>query len=654
MNPITKWELLHPSLGWSVQPYAHEWCYAGGFVTVGLGAGYTPFNVYSLGEGKIALEVAMHNPDKNLYLNSHTGDAMMIWHDYDNYTSDQIGPEQSFKLVNLGEGKIALQATAGNWAGQYLSGVSGGWYPEQFDYGFGHLQGGSGPIGAAQTFAVTGDQLPILLITNDGHYLHLEDRDLGALNLNGANMQGAFLNGANLSAVTSWTGANFTGAHLQRANLNGHSLAGAIFDGADFTGTDLRQCTASQNAKMTKAILHDAKLTKLDLTGAHVQGAQFTGKADLGEVIFAGADLTGADFTDANLTGADFRGAILTGATFTRAAVTKADFRGAHLQGAKFIHVDLSVATFDPVPDFTRTTTNRTIFDGSIVPYAALGLNWSYLDLRRASLVGLPTNLDGLDATQALLPDDLNLAKSSLKRAQFTGCQMYGINLTKADLDHATLTGARLKQATLVDANLSKADLSNAYLIAEESVGSSSAKPSAAIASGAFMINTVLDGAYCDGVDFEGALFLSHLSYGGGGKATAVRATMNQTKFNNAVCVGALFDQAQLAGADFGSAVLVVASMQGAKLIPSTGNPETDASLYKADIRGLQAAGANMDRLDMRGATVSTEQGTFTNNYIDFYGNPVNVALRYGKTVLGNTTSGTVCPDGELGPCKQC
>ena len=54
-----------------------------------------------------------------LYWNSHDltkavhNAGMALWDDVDGYYSTSIGPEQTFKLINMGAGRLALQMTAG-------------------------------------------------------------------------------------------------------------------------------------------------------------------------------------------------------------------------------------------------------------------------------------------------------------------------------------------------------------------------------------------------------------------------------------------------------------------------------------------------------------------------------------------------------------
>jgi uncharacterized protein YjbI with pentapeptide repeats len=247
-----------------------------------------------------------------------------------------------------------------------------------------------------------------------------------------------------------------------------------------------------------------------------------------------------------------------------------------------------------------------------------------------------------------------------LTGASFRGTQMFEIQLHSANLQGANLANAQLKGAKLNGANLAMANLDSAWLIAEQAGDEGTAlaldQLEAAVATDAFMFNTVLDGAHCDGVDFSGASFVTAASLGSQ-RASAVGASMNFAKFAGASVVRAVFDGAQLSASDFSGATMVGASLQdnGAQpteLTPSSDVTHTPASIYQADIRGTNFTGANMDGLDMRGAITSASGGEFRHIYKDFHGQPVPVAFDYGATVLGNTTSSTTCPDGSSGPCS--
>lgn len=624
MNPITKWSFNSETLGYA-ESFYYEYYYAGGLAVVCVGGGgqTSDFNVYNLGGGLVAIQ----DPFANWYWSSRYDDNLMLW-DYNdhNYVSDHIGDEQKFRLINRGHGQISLQAAAGPHNGKYLQAVSGGWYPVNFGFGNGTLKW----TGEGSLFKVGGDLLPILIITNSARDLDLSGADLSGLNLDNADLTNAIFKNANFTKVQSFHNAQFVNANLQQAKFDGQCLSGANFTQADFTGTDLTRILPSP------AQLSHAKLIKANLKGV-----------DLSKSNLAYANLTGAILDGANLSGADLTGAVFTGASL---AGTKLD--GAIMHNTVFDQCDLTHASFAYPPDFSRTEQARTSFVQAVVPFKVLGSNWSYLELSEARITDIPDAVTALNANYALLPDGLDLSKKDLRSATFVGTRMYEIQLQNANLEKAQLAHARLKGAKLTGANLAMANLDSAYLISENALTSGDpVKHESAVADDAFLINTNLTGSFCDGVDFSGSLFMSYAGLDPDGKASANGAAMNLAKFNNAVLIQAVFDNAQLGGSDFSDANMAGASFKQAQLIPSTQPPNPDASFHGADIRGTDCTGANMDGLDMRSAKVSTDQGEFSQVYKDYYGNPIPVMLSYSATILGNTTSGTTCPDGSRGPC---
>jgi hypothetical protein len=119
------------------------------------------------------------------------------------------------------------------------------------------------------------------------------------------------------------------------------------------------------------------------------------------------------------------------------------------------------------------------------------------------------------------------------------------------------------------------------------------------------------------------------------------------------VLVEANFDGAHCAGASFSGAVLVAATFRKAQLAPQQQPPHKPASVYKAILLGTNFDEANMDGLDMADASVASAPGNFTHNYEDFDGKlTIFLNVDYEKTIYGETTSGTTCPDGTSGPCK--
>jgi uncharacterized protein YjbI with pentapeptide repeats len=659
MSAITTWTFSQPngSTSYNFGIYANDYGDAGGFVIVGYGSTATPFQVFNLGNGNVAIMAMVTDQSGNSYpnyWNSHyalvggSGNTgMMTWNSggsdpyepSNNSDGTGLASEQMFTLWNLGYGNIALQALGGEFQNQFLCGTLGGWYPTEFGLGVGSFIASSGEV----AIHVDGDQLPILIISGSGYHLDLAGAELGALNLDYFNMQHCNLAGADLSQTTGWQTTDFTNATLDGANLDGRDLGGATWTNATFNGSDLRQIYSAQNCAMEGAVFDGANLAGVHFDNSSLQGASFIG-----------ATLDGANFFGAHLEGAHFDGATLNGTIFN----------GAYMQGTTFNGCDLSTAAFDPQPDFTRAASGRTTFQNATVPYSLIAQNWSWLDLTGATITGLPKEIDGLVADGALLPDGLVLQNIDLSGASFVGTRMYGINLTGANLAGAILSKALLKGAFLQGANLTNANLDSAWLIAEQTgettpPASRAAFVTAAEAAkldGAFMFNTVLDAAHCDAVDFTGVYFLTAPSLGVGQRASAIGAYMNYANFGGeAWLLQAVFDGAQLSGANFDDAHLVGASFRdydgGATELGPTQFYGAAASISDADIRGTDFTGADMNGCDMEQATCSTGPDSISQTFTGYDNQQVTVAFNFGPTLLGNTTTSTTCPSGKLGPC---
>jgi uncharacterized protein YjbI with pentapeptide repeats len=233
---------------------------------------------------------------------------------------------------------------------------------------------------------------------------------------------------------------------------------------------------------------------------------------------------------------------------------------------------------------------------------------------------------------------------------------MYGIQLQGANLHGAKMTDALLKSARLNNANLTLADLSRAWLIVEDATPRTPVgQLEAANLTNAFMFNTVLDEAHCDGVDFSRANFSTSTSLGAQ-PASAVNAYMNDAKFNDTWVAGAIFNGAQLSGANLANAHLIGTSFQnnGARateFTPSIRSIGIAASIVMADVKGTNFTGANMDGLNMDGATVATVGNFFGQQFTGYKNAPVTVSFNYGPTAFGNTTANTTCTDNKSGPC---
>lgn len=576
-----------------------------------------------------------------------------------------ITPQGTFGLENLGGGFVAIK-----YQGNYLS-VDQNWH----DWYFNIIAPEGGPPDANKTFNTGHPHFHILLISGsgvglgltgqnfaDGGYIHsISDTDFTGANLTNANLStlpdlsvasckfnGATLTGAILKGVQNLNKATWTSAilaHTDLSNVDPNGVTGIDFSTlekeqqVDLTGATLsngKPLSANLNygaANFNHANLTQAIMDHIKCVGAHFRKATLTG-----------ANLTGADLSNADLTGANLTGAILAGTTLT----------GATLSGAIFDHCDLSTTIFGPEPKFGTSVDTRTRFRSATVPATSLGLNWSYLDLTDAKITDIPQSITNLNADQALLPEGQNLQGVDLTNASFRGTRMYGIQLQGANLHGATMTDALLKSARLNQANLTLADLSRAWLIVETATPKTPVdKLEAASLTGAFMFNTVLDQAHCDGVDFSGANFSTSLL--STKKASAVNAFMNDALFNGTWVAQAIFNGAQLSGANLAFAHLNGTSFQDSGGIATQLTPSirmgNAASINTADISGTDFTGALMDGLDMDKAIVATESGFFQKTFMGYKNARVLVSFNFEPTKFGNTTKNTTCPNGKGGPC---
>lgn len=672
------------------QPYAGGFGYAV-FDYQGGGGGEKTFNwhIVWVSDGQVALQ-ADYNQVYAWSDAGHLAPLVALTHggDHDHQRANtSYDPNGRFTLVNLKFGHIAIQRN-----GQSMS----------FRYNEVSLEGDEerkpikmvNGVGDSEMIYVVGSQFPILLLTKSAAGLSLAGQDLSAghyiQNIRDVDFSAANLNGANFSTLLdpNLAGCNFTDAHLSGAILKGcHNLNQAIWDSANLTNTDLSQVDKAGTAKINfdKANLQGATLsngqplaanfdysqarfTGANLAGANLQNLNLRG-ADFTNANLIGANLKGADLTQANLHNANLKDAHLDGANLTGARLTNArldnatlagtNLTGTHLENTKFRFCDLSSAIFSPEPIFGGSIYNRTSFFKAVnLPAARLGLNWSFLDLRGAHLTDIPKDLNGLKARRALFPDEVNLSGVSFKQANFEGAQMYYANLTESDLSGASLDNTLLKGAILTRANLSNASMKGAWLLAQAG-GNDPNKYEAAKAPGAFLINTNLDGAHCDGVDFTGVLFLTNSALSTQ-MASADGASMNRVDFSEAriICVG--FRGTQLSGAAFDEAVLMASRFPSAQITPTSDEVHSVPTMRKADLRGVQFADltqkgtsnpANLDGLDLLDATCSAKAGVCEIDYKDFYGKDSTIVVNYGPTIPGSTTSSTVCPDGKNGPC---
>jgi len=666
------------NFGPDLQAFYDEWNgnepFAGGYALAVFdsGNGTNQWNIWWLGGNQFALQSA---DAQGLYAwidggfkygailaltNGSDGDDLQPNRSYD--------PHGRYTLVNLSNGSVAILSN-----GQPLSFRHDARWMDQ---GF-NIVGTANIIQAWETLNIPqGSHFTILLITESGQGLNLAYHDLAAgayiASIEATDFSHANLSRANFSNLPTHSLAqcNFTSATLSGATLKGcQNLNQAIWAQANLSNTDLSEVDGAgtanidfSGATLTGATLSNGRplFSNYNYSGSKFVGAHLDG-AHLSNVSFVGTDFTGATLTGANLDGADLTGAILVNADLTGASLKGTLFTDTQLAGTKFNHCDLSGALFSPSPAFGRSTTNRTQFQNAVnLPVAKLGLDWSYLDLTGAMLTEIVHDLSNLNAQYTLFPDRVPFSGIKLTDAHFENAQMFYAMLNQADLGGATFDNTLLKGATLTSANLSQASLQNAWLIAEGSDNDPN-KYEAAKLSDAFLINTVMDGAHCDGVDFSGTLFLTYAGLSNT-PASANGAFMNRSTFVDAVILGVSFRGTQFAGAHFDNAILINSTFPSAQIIPTSDSVNSVPTMHNAKICGAQFADvteggtsnpANMDGLEMQGSQYSTISGTFkSTDYKDYYGNVIPLFVDFGPTVLGTTGSSTTCPDGSPGSCS--
>jgi uncharacterized protein YjbI with pentapeptide repeats len=328
------------------------------------------------------------------------------------------------------------------------------------------------------------------------------------------------------------TGANLRGANVIRANFTGATLAGADFTGATISETNFTGCNLSTTIFGTPArlVAVPGKLTvlqkatvpfstlrlawsDLDLRGATIMGlpadlsrlqaarARLDG-LDLSNKTMRNAVLTGASLTRARLNRttldyAVFFGATLTGATFAGATFVQTDLTQTNLTGTVFDGCDVTPCRFSAPPRFSRDAASLTSFKGATIDLRTLGLNWSFLDLSDATIVGLDgvTDLSGLLAESTVLTT-LDLSRRVLDGAVFRHATLRGTKFQKARLNGATLIGAACVGADFTSTLLSNCHASDADF--------SHATLDSAFFDGATLVGARLASVHANGVQFGG------------------------------------------------------------------------------------------------------------------------------------------------------
>ena len=395
-------------------------------------------------------------------------------------------------------------------------------------------------------------------------------------------------------------------------NFSHQSLAGADFTGATIIGVPF---------------------IGADLTGAHFDNAKFQG--------VPGSPTQTPDFTFANLTHATFTNALyqaptyftwstLTCADFSHGSVNRDDPNGHAVFGdeltyevrqdcrVKFRDVTMSCDFIGDWKNFdmadARVQSCRKEFSGKDFSGAMFsGVNFSGDSLDGSLFLGADLTFTNLDNTSLqCLDQPVTPNKPASRCVDMTGAQLQGAhinnaNLSGASLEHATLSdvtqdGRYTNSATLVQSHLRNVNLSNAQL--------SGVDFTLANFYGTIVANP--DGCNTASGDYKGFT---------GTCASAHKATMTDTKFNNAYLFGVDFSDAALSSVDFSQAVVVGAHFSGTEV---TTNPNGGAatSYFRAYMQGT-----NLDLFDKKFSLLAD----LSNAFYDF--------LAGGNTVIVNLSS---------------
>lgn len=363
---------------------------------------------------------------------------------------------------------------------------------------------------------------------------------------------------------------------------------------------------------------------------------------DFGCIGNACVDLSGADLSGVDLTGAKFAGSSLgstsfAGATLDRASLVKAkvnestSFLSASMKGTDFSGIDLSGNTkFSTPPAFSTDINNRTKFANATIEASIIGHDWSFLDLTGAKIKGLPKDLSGLQAREALLGElDLGAADASgaygLENASFSRSTMTGARLQYAVLINADLDGVKLQGASLVHADLTSVRLTGGANLGKDG------EHDGADLSFATILQTDMTGANLDGVK------LDHATVGYGTLFTS--ASLRGASLVEADLTGISLAGAPLEKADLRRANLTKCNLTGAKL-------GAGARLDGAALMGTDLTNADLDGTVLTDAVLATGPGSLFR--------PNSQPLAYEKTILPDTSTDatTVCPSTEAGPCS--
>jgi uncharacterized protein YjbI with pentapeptide repeats len=357
----------------------------------------------------------------------------------------------------------------------------------------------------------------------------------------------------------------------------------------------------------------------------------------------AGANLSNADLTGLDLTKApSLKGANLSGTQLAGAKLAGVNLTGANLAGTNFTGTDLTEVTFSFPLIRSADANHPTIFASCKLPYAVIGLDWSYIDLTAATITGLPTDLTGLLAVSLRLPCASKGALGDftsfvLDRANFTGATLDGANFADAKLrQKPSFANARLTGAYFTGAVLDQANFAGAAL------GGIKSTPAANFSS-AWISNCNFTQANAYGVNFAGATLIS-------GNTLTGATSLQESDFSNAYLPFADFTNANLQGAIFDGACMVGCVLAHADLTPAEEGAKT-ASLYQACLQGVDFTGTKLMGANLNNAAISNGNGQIPVSHYDENGKLIGPEPMFWRAKNFPSeaafSDATVCPNGR-------
>lgn len=420
-----------------------------------------------------------------------------------------------------------------------------------------------------------------------------------------ANLSGVVCQGADLAGITTYQ-TNMSGADLTGSCFG----EGATFGGVNFSGATLYLCSL-RKANLAKTDLSGADMRRCDLFGADFTAADFRSQADAADQHPCRLDLSNADLRNAT-----FAGLRLTEMRFVDANLAGTDFSRCHLASHDLGAWAEPAPVFSPAPMFSRDPANRTKFSGATVAGVILGLNWSCLDLTDATIVDLPQDLTGLQASH-LKAQRLDLSNRNLTNAVFDNADLTGAIFTDSNLTGASFKGAKLYGATFSYATLDNANFTEAQLGTLDVSGTTIR---AAVLSGASMRNAVFTDANLD------RCVLNEVQWYGT-EAKADGATLPGAKIANANLSGINLQLAKLDNVNFAGTILVNADLSGARV--------PNAAFTDAHLQGAKFKQVTLDDADFTNAAVALDHG------VPLFGLAAGVADGY----VGDLDAGRISSD---------